>query len=546
MSKVLIVGLDGATWRLLGPWVRAGRLPHLGSLMARGTWGTLRSTVPALTMPAWASFMTGKNPGQHGIFAFRRLSSNTYEPRGITNASDLRCATLWDLAGRAGKQVGVINVPPSYPIRPVNGFVVSCMLTPPGETRFTDPPEVAAELGDYTINVTVPSGMRSNAPGFAESALSYLDALSDQTRRRASATLRLMERRPWDLLCVVFYAPDRIQHYFWNYLDGMGECPDPGDSETALRLRSLVRSIYETLDEELGRLIEAAGPDTAVVILSDHGFAPAPERTVRVNRWLAERGFLHQRWAWRLRRKVIRKLLPRPWRDRYNTIDHILIDRAKTRAWCDAMDDPGTGGIWIHTRDRYPLGCVEPGTQYERLRSNIQEGLRALRDERGFQVFRAVHRREELYSGPYVTEAPDLILECEQRFGLAFSPLSPDLHRRQLFGPFGEGSYVKYSGSHDPAGIYLFAGPTIRALGEHEEYPIESIAPTVLHLLGLPVPRTMDGPVCTDVLDRNVLNAHPVQFYDDQGDRQTELGDWMSKEDEALVEERLRALGYLG
>jgi predicted AlkP superfamily phosphohydrolase/phosphomutase len=546
MSKVLIVGLDGATWRLFGPWVRAGRLPHLGSLMARGTWGTLRSTVPALTMPAWASFMTGKNPGQHGIFAFRRLSSNSYEPRGIANASDLRCATLWDLAGRAGKQVGVINVPPSYPIRPVNGFVVSCMLTPPGETRFTDPPEVAAELGDYTINVKVPPGMRSDAPGFAESALSYLEALSDQTRRRASATVRLMERRPWDLLCVVFYAPDRIQHYFWNYLDGMGECPDPGDSETALRLRSLVRSIYETLDEELGRLIEAAGPDTAVVILSDHGFAPAPERIVRVNRWLAERGFLHQRWAWRLRRKVIRKLLPRPWRDRYDTIDHILIDRAKTRAWCDAMDDPGTGGIWIHTRDRYALGCVPPGTEYEQLRSDIQEGLRALRDERGFQVFRAVHRREELYSGRYVTEAPDLIVECEQRFGLAFSPLSPDLHRQQLFGPFGEGSYVKYSGSHDPAGIYLFAGPTIRALGEHEEYPIESIAPTVLHLLGLPVPRTMDGPVCTDVLDRNVLNAHPVQFYDDQGDCQTELGDWMSKEDEALVKERLRELGYLG
>ena len=123
--QVLILGLDGATWRLLEPWARDGRLPHLGALMARGSWGTLRSTVPALTLPAWASFMTGKNPGGHGVFAFRRPAPDRYEPGGITNASDLRAATLWDLAGRAGKRVGVINLPPSYPIRPVNGYVVS-------------------------------------------------------------------------------------------------------------------------------------------------------------------------------------------------------------------------------------------------------------------------------------------------------------------------------------------------------------------------------------------------------------------------------------
>src|ERR1043166_5584682 len=152
MAKVLIIGLDGATWRVLEPWARAGRLPHLAALMARGSWGPLRSTVPALTPPAWSSLITGRNPGAHGVFAFRRLAPGRYETAGLASAADLRAPTLWDIAGRAGKQVGVISVPPSYPLRPVNGFVVGCMLTPPGEP-FTYPPELAHEIGDYSIDL---------------------------------------------------------------------------------------------------------------------------------------------------------------------------------------------------------------------------------------------------------------------------------------------------------------------------------------------------------------------------------------------------------
>src|SRR5436190_17110566 len=113
--QVLIIGLDGATWRLLEPWARAGRLPHLAALMRRGTWGTLRSTVPALTLPAWSSFMTGKNPGAHGVYGFRRLAFDRYDGRGLANARDLRATTIFEVAAAAGRRVGVINVPPSYP-----------------------------------------------------------------------------------------------------------------------------------------------------------------------------------------------------------------------------------------------------------------------------------------------------------------------------------------------------------------------------------------------------------------------------------------------
>jgi predicted AlkP superfamily phosphohydrolase/phosphomutase len=221
--------------------------------------------------------MTGKNPGRHGIFAFRRLAARGYECGKIANASDLRSPTIWDIAGRAGRQVGVINVPPSYPIRPVNGFVVSCMLTPPGETRFTHPPELAAELGNYQIDTELPRGLRRDAPDYHERALGYLNALRQQTRWRGEATLRLMQRRAWDLLCVVFYAPDRAQHYFWPDVENAGRGEGQGAARSPTDIAAALRDLYATLDDAVGQLVDAAGSEATVVIASDH--APATPRS---------------------------------------------------------------------------------------------------------------------------------------------------------------------------------------------------------------------------------------------------------------------------
>jgi predicted AlkP superfamily phosphohydrolase/phosphomutase len=528
MEKILIVGLDGATWRVLGSRARAGRLPNLAALMDRGAWGPLRSTVPALTLPAWSSFMTGKNPGAHGIFSFRRLLPDRYESGGLASAADLRSATLWDIAGRAGKRVGAISVPPSYPIRPVNGFVVGCMLTPPGE-RFTDPPELAAELPDFQTDLKAPRGLKRDAPDYLARALPYLDGLVAQTRQRADACLRLM-RRPWDLLCVVFYAPDRVQHCFWPAVEG-----EPEDG----RVRDGVERVYEALDEALGRLV-AAAPEATVILVSDHGFAPKPERAVHVNCWLAAQGLLRERSFWRARRRVMRKLVPRARRARYDTVDH-MVDMAKSRAWAQTLE-PGTAGIWVNVAGRYPLGCVGEGAEYEAVRSRIAEGLGALRDEHGRRVFRGIHRREELYHGPFVGEAPDLLAVCEEHSGVIYESVRRDLRAGAVFGPFDE---LGFTGAHHPEGIYLFAGPAIAAAGAHREYPIESIAPTSLHLLGLPVPRAMDGPVCTSLLRAEFLRARPVRFSDDDGVAPPPVAGWKSADDEALVADRLRALGYV-
>lgn len=528
MLQVLIVGLDGATWRLLEPWVREQRLPHLTALMERSTWGSLRSTVPALTLPAWSSFMTGRNPGGHGIFSFRRLVPDGYGAGGLANATDLRSATLWDVAGRAGKRVGVVNVPPSYPLRPVNGFIVGCMLTPPGQP-LVEPPEAQADLDDYQVDLQAPGNLRRTDPDYETRAVAYLEGLREQTVRRAAASIRLLHRWPVDLLCVLFYAPDRVQHRFWPEL-AEGAVAQPV-------ITTALRDVYGALDEALGALVAEAGPEATVIVVSDHGFASKPAHAVRLNRWLADQGLLCERLLWRARRKLARRLGS-------GSDDGLaqVLALERTRAWSETLE-PGTAGIWVHATDRYPLGCVGPGREYEDVRGRIVEGLRALRGPGAEPVFRSVDRREDIYHGPHVNQAPDVVAVCAERFGVVVESLRRDLRGEGLFGPFDE---LGFSGAHDPDGIYLFAGPTIAARGRHQTYPIESIAPTALHLLGLPVPASMEGPVCTTVFSEEFLRGHPVRTSADDDGEAEPAGGWRSADDEALIEDRLRALGYLG
>lgn len=502
--------------------------------MRRGAWGPLRSTIPPLTLPAWSSMMTGRNPGGHGIYAFWRLGTRRYEPGPIANASDLRAPTIFDIAGRAGRAVGSVNVPPSYPLRPLNGYVVSCMLTPPGE-RFTEPPEVAQELGDYQIDVRAPDGIRKDPRAFVEKGIGFLEALRRQTRLRAEAVVRLMERRPTDLVGVVFYAPDRIQHFFWEFLGDESRLDAEGR-----RVRAACDAVYGELDAAVGRLVDAAGPDATVVVASDHGFTSKPAQSIRINRWLAEHGFLSARPLWQLRRKLAKRAFPAGWRARYDRFES-TVNPAKSRAWAERIETT-TGAIWIHVAGRYPLGCVQPGAEYEAVRTAIVEGLGALRDPSGRPVFCRIYRREELYSGAFVEEAPDLIAVCDQRYGLVYQSVRRDLRARSLYGPWGE---LGYTGTHSPEGLYLLAGPPVRALGQHREYPIESIAPTALHLLDVAVPPQMEAPVMTTLLDEEFVRAHPVRYAERGEDDAVTPGGWRSDEDEAKVADHLRSLGYL-
>jgi predicted AlkP superfamily phosphohydrolase/phosphomutase len=275
-----------------------------------------------------------------------------------------------------------------------------------------------------------------------------------------------------------------------------------------------------------------------VLVISDHGFTDSPSRCVRLNRWLADAGFLAARSSWRMRRRLVRGL-PRSLRPRWDTVDTIHVDRRRTRAWAETIFT-NTAGIWVHERGCYPLGCVAPGAEYDAVRSAIKAGLESLRDEQGRRVLRGVSRREELYHGPFTHRAPDLMVECEPEVGVVYESLRRDLRETGLFGPFREEGYT---GTHDPGGIYLFAGPSFAARGASVEASIESIAPTLLHLLDVPVPRGMDGAACAHAYRDGLLASRPIVYSDDE--EPIDLGGAIGAADDADVAEHLRGLGYL-
>jgi predicted AlkP superfamily phosphohydrolase/phosphomutase len=536
--RVLVIGLDGATFRTLGPWAAAGELPELARLMAAGCHGELRSTFPPLTPPAWSSFMTGKNPGKHGVFSFRRLAARAYRSGDLITANHLRARTLWEIVGEAGRQIGAINVPPSYPVRAVNGFMVACLMAPSGDGEVIYPAELRPLLGEnYEISIEPPRQLLPSEPAYREQCLAYLGRLRRLAEQRLAVTLRLMRERPWDLLSVVFYEPDRVQHFFWSHLAASG--PVGVRPEVVAEIAGEARAIFRQLDQAIGELVHAAGPEVVTFVVSDHGFGPAPERFVYVNRWLADHGWLRIRPTWRWRRRLVRRL-PARLRARYDTVENVFVDWSRTRAWCEVMETR-SAGVWLNVRGRQPEGRVQPGAEYETVRDHIRRGLSELRED-GRPVFALVARREDVYQGPLTELAPDLCLYAAPGHGLMFNGLRPELRARSTFAPFVE---YGFTGAHEPAGIYVVAGSGVAPLGRQADAPIEALAPTILCLLGLPVPDGMDAAPLLGVLTPEAQAATPVRYVADSDPTPIDEAGWSSEEDRAQVEARLRALGYV-
>ena len=538
--KVLIIGLDGATWDLFAPWAECGPSAALAALMRRGTWGTLRSTVPALTLPAWSSFMTGKNPGGHGVYGFKRLPWNRYDGTGIANARDLRATTIWDVAAAAGKRVGVINVPPSYPIRPVpNGFVVGCMLTPPGQP-FTDPPEVAGELGEYEIDLPPPKNLRRTDADYRPRALAYLEGMApaDATPWRGDAC-RIMAARPVDALCVVFYAPDRVQHYFWEYVDPKRQGPPPDEPA----VRDAVLAVYAEMDRAVGRLLDAVGPDTAVIAFSDHGFGQKPERSVRINRWLADHGHLRRRPFWTARRRVVRKLFPRAVAHplRHDGL-HPRRPRAQPRVGGDHLH--GDGGR-VDQREG-PLSERRRGAG-RRVRARARRDPRRAREAAGRAGPSRLRERlaaRRALPGPVRRRGARRRACSARRATASCSRASAGSSASR-----SSSASSKSSGTRAPTiRTGCTSSPAVRSRRSAgaTRIPIEAIAPTTLYALDVPIPRDVEAPLMSATVDPDASRGASAGVQDPIAAEPTRRGpDWRSGEDEEQVADHLRALGYL-
>ncbi|MGD8626196.1 MAG: alkaline phosphatase family protein, partial [Anaerolineae bacterium] len=280
-QRVLVLGLDGITFDLLIPLFARGAMPFLAAWLEDSYHGQLASTVPPISATAWTTLITGTNPGRHGILQFVSLrpeeatAGREIFPGGFSllNADSIRGTTLWDLLSGAGKRQVAINVPMTYPPRPLSGVMIAGMMTPPSAEIYTHPPELSSRLREagYEIDLSIAEKEFDFDPAI------LIDRLQALLSRRREVALQLLRQEAWDFFMLVFTGTDRLQHRFWKYLV-------PGhpqyESPEAVRLRPALDDYFRALDQALAQLIEAAGPETLTILLSDHGFGPVSTRTV--------------------------------------------------------------------------------------------------------------------------------------------------------------------------------------------------------------------------------------------------------------------------
>ena len=548
----MIIGLDGVPLSIIRRWAEGGYLPTLRRLMEGGAVGHLRSTIPPTSGPSWSSFVTGMNPGKTGIYDFLYRREGTYHFPPV-NASQRGGTTMWRYLSDAGYRVGVLNLPMSYPVEEIEGFMVSGWMTPYAATDYIYPPELATELegvvGNYRIypTETFTEGRRE----------SFLKASYDLLEMRTKTAVHLASTRAWDVFLTVFFDTDRLLHQLWHYLE-----PDHPWREDGEDREPVVRDYFQKVDESIARLLACTDEETQVVILSDHGMGRANNFIV-LNNWLLEMGLLKlKRDPWtRLKELTFRRGFTlrnvHQIADRLGLaqqaeyvagyfVDHLLklaflsfldVDWSHSRAYSFGRH---LGSIYINVKGREPQGIVERGAEYEAVRDEIEALAHEFRDPRsGRQLIGEVLRREEIYSGPYMDQAPDLILRPKEPSDIFFG-LADFGHRATV------STVYRYSGMHRDYGMLVMSGPGIRPGAEIEGAVIQDIAPTVLHVMGLPVPSDMDGQVLEDAFAEGFMDAYPLQVAESSGDDRMSDEAGYTQEGEKEILERLRGLGYMG
>ena len=571
--KVVIIGLDAATLTLIRPWMAEGGMPNLAKLIKGGSSGALRSILPPITPPAWTSFMTGKNPGKHGVFHFVETEADSYT-MNYANGGSRRSPTVWKLLNAAGFSVGTMNIPFTYPPEVLDGFQISGLDTPSANSPFVYPAALKRELTDHFGKISHDVrflGFMSTDKRRAH----VLDEMEQIDQQWAAAALYLLEHHPQDVMMFVFMSIDTVQHYFWQYMDRSHFLYDP---KAEARFGNAVRQVYERLDAITGQIIEKLPDDTTVFVVSDHGGGPVADRLVFLNRYLWQLGLLHytkdrsgdREGRFDLRRigsKILRggfSFLRKSLSSRQKSLlaaafptlrkraelaytSFINIDWNRTKAYCsEVLASPPS--IWINVKGLKPSGIVEPA-EYSALTDFIIEKLGELRDPRtGRPIIARVYRRDEIFHGPFSDKGADLILDWWSEDSLfSTAPSFPKDSNKPavIIREHRPSEDSEWGGTHRLNGILIGRGPALKTAAEIENAQLIDLAPTLLYLLGVAVPEDMDGKVLTSAFRSDFLAAHPVRAGTASGTSGTDRPGGYTEEESAKVEERLQALGYL-
>lgn len=453
-QRILLLGLDCASPHLIFEQFNDD-LPTLRSLMQRGTWGELASSIPCITVPAWASMMSSRDPGVLGIYGFRNRADWSYDALNVANGSAVKQPRVWDIIGEAGKQSLVMNVPQTYPVKPINGHLVSCFLTPNTGAQFAYPAIFKQEILKSTPNYDF------DVRDFRHvERTELLRKLIDLTETQYRVVEYALKSKTWQFAMHVNIAVDRIHHAFWRYHD-----PQHRLHESDSPFKNAIRDYYKLVDSWLGRILEKIGDDVAVIIASDHG-VKRMDGAIAINEWLWRNGWL----AFRDKPCDAMQFSPE------------IVDWSQTKAW-------STGGyygrIFLNVIGREPQGIIRQA-DYENVREDLAEQIKAIPDDSGNLLYTQVFKPEAIYQ-QVNNFAPDLIVY----FG--------DLHWRCV-GSVGLGQHYTFENdtgpddaNHAQNGMFILYHPVKTGLGSAAGYQLMDIAPTILNLMQIPIPNTMQG-----------------------------------------------------
>ncbi len=534
-KRVLIVGLDGATWDVLDPLMDRGVLPRLKAFCDEGVRGTLWSTVPPITPAAWTTFMTGKSPGTHGIIDFERYDVRTNRLTLNTTNCLQHVRTLWQILGDKGRRVGCISIPMTYPPTPVNGFLVSGFGTPNRHSAFTWPPDLKDLVLQLCPDYGFGSRWQRRTLGGRRVFQENLEAVKRSFHHGETLVRALGDRYGWDALMVVLKLVDNLQHKTWKYIDPRWVDRHPDRTEA-------VWQCFAELDTAFGRLVDYAERNQAAVfVMSDHGHGSL-EGQAQPNWLLQQWGFLainpaaegaNRSLGW-LRRMRKRK------HGRFGggtfSIEHDLaVDLPRTQA-C-VMHAGMAGFLYLNLAGRQESGIVPPD-RYEALRDELRARFLEVTDRdpagRSIRVFRAVHKPEELYGCSRAQREwlPDLLLVPHDSLAV--------IRKIRASAPVRWLPWRRIEGTHRDNGIFAARGPGI-ARGRSIDANIIDSTPTVLALLGLPVPDDMEGRVIERLFDPPIaVETEPAGAVVGAA-----TGESYSDDDMRKVAERLMDLGYL-
>ena len=454
-KRVVVIGLDCAAPKTLFEDF-LDDCPNIKKLMDNGVYGKLRSSDPPITVPAWMVMSTGKKPGTLGIYGFRHRKGRSYTDFWVANSQTIKEPKIWDIIGKKGLKSIILGVPPTFPAEPLNGILITGFITPDTMSNFTYPPELKFEINENVGKYIIDVNFRTNAKE------QLLIDLHKMTTIHFKTIKYLMKNKDWDYVQFVIIGLDRLHHAFWKFYDNSHQKYEPGNI-----FESAIKNYYKKLDKEVGEILELIDQNTIVFVVSDHG-AKAMKGCLCVNLALENLGLL------KFKKKPINK----------TRLEDAEIDWKNTYAW-------GWGGyyarIFLNVKGREKFGIIE-SADYEKWREKVRELLRKVPDNHGNPMNTKIYKPEELYD-VIKGDAPDLMVYFD------------DLNWRSAGTVGYESMYLDENdigpddAVHDYFGIFIIYDPKKKIGKQIETQNILDIAPTILDIFGIEIPKDMEGKI---------------------------------------------------